>query len=101
VGGSPRGGDPPTGVRVAGASRLAHLGAVAIADRVLVGGLLALLAVVLVTTAVRALRRSRRRGAGVRDDTLRAGRDPELDGSGAALRAMGRNAWMRPGGGGL
>ncbi len=76
-------------------------GTVASADRVLVGGLLALLAVVLVTSAVRALRRSRRREAAVRDDTLRAGRDPEVDGSGAALRAMGRNAWMRPGGGGF
>ncbi|WP_432497333.1 hypothetical protein [Kineococcus auxinigenes] len=71
------------------------------ADRVLVGGLLALLVVVLVTTTVRALRRSRRRATAVRDDTLRAGRDPELDGSGAALRAMGRSAWMRPGGGGF
>ncbi|MCI2238199.1 hypothetical protein MO973_30435 [Paenibacillus sp. TRM 82003] len=73
----------------------------ATADLVLVGGLLALFVVVLTTTAVRALRRRGRQRSTVRDDTLRAGRDPEADGSAAALRAMGTNAWMRPGGGGF
>ncbi len=64
-------------------------------------GILALPAVVLSTVAVRALRRGRRPGRAAHDDTLRAGQEAPLDGSGAALRAMGRNAWMRPGGGGL
>ena len=40
-----------------------------------------------------------RRQPAVRDDTLRAGQPgPELSGKDAALRATGKNAWMRPGG---
>ncbi|NAZ83757.1 hypothetical protein GTR02_18245 [Kineococcus sp. R8] len=61
--------------------------------------LMTLLTVALSTTAVRALRRRRR--PAVRDDTLRAGQGPAVDGSSAALRAIGRNAWMLPGGGGF
>ncbi|WP_432545294.1 hypothetical protein [Kineococcus sp. SYSU DK004] len=58
----------------------------------------ALPALALCTAA--ALRRRRRR-ARPHDDTLRAGQSQEVDGEDAALRAMGRNAWLRGGGGGI
>ena len=61
--------------------------------------LLAVLAAAIATGVFSGLRGARRRREAVRDDTLRAGRERELDPAGAALRAAGRNAWMRPGGG--
>ena len=61
--------------------------------------LLALLAAAIATGVFSGLRGVRRRRQAVHDDTLRAGQERELDPGSAALRAAGRNAWMRPGGG--
>ncbi|MEZ0165266.1 hypothetical protein AB2L27_10905 [Kineococcus sp. LSe6-4] len=64
---------------------------------------LVLVAVALVVIALSAfaVRRARRRRARGREDALRAGQEQETDGEDAALRSMGRNAWMRGGGGGV
>ncbi|NAZ74498.1 hypothetical protein GTQ99_03545 [Kineococcus sp. T13] len=59
----------------------------------------ALLAAAVAAGAFSGLRGVRRRRRAVRDDTLRVGQERELDPGSAALRAAGRNAWMRPGGG--
>ncbi|WP_432562427.1 hypothetical protein [Kineococcus sp. SYSU DK003] len=60
-----------------------------------------LVAVLVGVLLVAALVRQRPRRSRPHDDTLRVGREEEVDGGDAALRSMGRNSWMRPGGGGV
>jgi hypothetical protein len=62
--------------------------------------LLVLLGLVIVGLVVAGAVRARRRSH-PHDDTLRVGDGEELDRKDAALRSMGKNSWMRPGGGGI